>query len=83
MDLERLRLGFIDSFQMSATNVGLIATENLTFWLPDYWENVAFITPEKTNLGQLPANSTLSLPVEIVHINRYEIPPDRAELRDP
>lgn len=83
LDLELLRLGFIDSFQMSATNVGFIATENLRFWLPDFWGNVAFITPDKTNLGRLPANSTLSLPVEVVHINRYVIPSDRTEMRDP
>ncbi len=83
LDLESLRNGFIDSFHMSATNVGFIATDNLTFWFPDFWENVAFITPEMNNLGRLSANSTLSYPVEVVQINRYEIPPNRTEMRDP
>ena len=83
IDLELLRNGFINSFQMSATNVGFIATDNLTFWLCDYWENVAFITPNTKNLGRLPANSTLSLPVDIVQINRYNIPQNRTEMRNP
>lgn len=83
LDLDMLRNGLIDSFIMSATNVGFIATDNLRFWMPDYWENVAFITPDTMNLGRLLANSTLSFPVEVMQIIRYEIPQGRAELRDP
>ncbi len=51
LDFEMLLNGLINSFQMSATNVGFIATDNLTFWLPDFWENIAFITPDTKNLG--------------------------------
>ncbi|KAL3790397.1 hypothetical protein ACHAW5_008354 [Stephanodiscus triporus] len=83
LDFESLRSGHIDSFDMSATNVGLIAVENLTFWLPAFWENVAFITPKTKNLGRLSANSTLSFPVEVSQINRYEIPQNMTEMRDP
>ena len=83
LDFEMLRSGHIDSFHMSATNVGLIAAENLTFWLPAFWENVAFITPKRKNLGRLNANSTLSFPVEVSQINRYEIPQNMTEMRDP
>ena len=83
IDLELLRNGFINSFQMSATNAGFIAVDNLTFWLCDYWENVAFITPDTKNIGRLPANSTLSLPVDVVQINRFNIPQNRTEMRNP
>jgi hypothetical protein len=83
LDFEPLRFGQIDSFHMSATNIGLIAAENLTFWLPAFWENVAFITPKTKNLCRLKANSTLSFPVGVSQINRYEIPQNMIEMQDP
>lgn len=50
--------------------------------IPSYWRNTAFIAPEETNLGRLEANSTLSFPVELKQIIRYNIPADRFEMRD-
>jgi hypothetical protein len=88
LDWESLRSGLIDSFQLTATNVGLIAADNLTFTVPYYWENVAFIVPEGEegedtgrgqvqNLGRLEANSSLSFPIEVKQIARYSLPPNR------
>jgi hypothetical protein len=82
LDWDAINSNLIDSIQLTATNKGLIASDNLTFTLPNYWHNTAFIAAEKRNLGRLPANSTISFPVELRQIIRYAVPSDRVELRD-
>lgn len=81
LDWEALRSGLIDSFQLTATNVGLIAVDNLQWKVPPFWENYAFITTDDKNLGRLPANSSLSFPVEVKPFIRYNIPTGWVELR--
>ena len=73
--------GLIESFQMSAENVGFIATDDLTWSVPSHWRDKAFVPSGKVNVGRLPANSTLTFPVEVVPIKRFQLPDDRAELR--
>lgn len=71
MDWNAINLNLIDSIQFSATNKGLIATDNLTFSIPEVWRDTAFIAPKERNLGRLDANSTLSFPVQLQQIIRY------------
>lgn len=82
LDWDAIYSNQIDSFQMTATNVGQIASDNLTFYVPDHWGDTAFMTPKENNLGRLHANSSLSFPVKLVKIFRYSVPSDRFELRD-
>lgn len=42
---------------------------------------MAFITPDENNLGRLPANSSLSFPVEVIPFRRYNVPAGWVELR--
>lgn len=81
LNWDEINSNLIDSIQFSATNKGLIATDNLTFSIPTYWRNTAFIAPEEKNLGRLNANSTLSFPVKLEQIIRYNVPSDRFEMR--
>lgn len=81
LNWDDINSNLVDSFQLSATNKGLIATDNLTFSVPSYWRNTAFIAPKERNLGRLSANSTLSFPVKLEQIIRYDVPSNRFELR--
>jgi len=68
LDWDKIDANLIDSIQFTATNKGLIATDNLTYYIPPYWRNTAFIAPDETNLGRLEANSTLQMPVLLEQI---------------
>ena len=81
LDWDAIDSGLIESFQMSATNEGFIATDDLTWSIPSFWGRWAFLPHGEFNVGSLPANSTLSFPVEVSPIKRFQLPEDRAELR--
>jgi len=66
---------------MTADNVGFIATDDLTWSVPTHWRDKAFVPSGEFNVGRLPANSTITFPIEVVPIKRFQLPDDRAELR--
>jgi len=72
---------------LTATNYGLIEAENVTLSWAKYWDNVEFVLPKGTGevenndgvmtieLGDLPANSTISVTIQVNLL--WEIPGDR------
>lgn len=82
MDWDAIDAGLIKSFQMSATNKGVIATDELTWSVPAYWRRWAFLPSGKVNVGRLSANSTVTFPIEVKALKRFRLPDDRAELRN-
>lgn len=81
LDWEKINSNLIDEIQFSATNKGFIATDNLTWSIPDVWRDTAFIAPKERNLGRLNANTTLTFPVKLEQIIRWNVPSDRFEMR--
>jgi hypothetical protein len=79
----------IDEITMTATNYGLIAAQDLTYyWDLEYWEDVRFVLPDEgvypnrtRNLGVLPANSSVEFPVKVEQLVRFEVPKNMTELR--
>jgi len=78
--------GLIDEIQLTGTNHGFIAAENVTLRWPKYWRNVEFVIPNAklvdTNqielaVGTLPANSSVTIPIEIKHLVAFDVPDDR------
>jgi hypothetical protein len=89
LDWGALRSGLIDEIPMTATNYGLIAAENLTYFWTEYAFNVWFELPDDDknrervrNIGTLPANSSVVFPIKVKTVLRYQTPAGRVELRD-
>lgn len=87
-DWEGIENGLVSQFELTATNYGLIRAENATLKWPRFWNNVEFLLPESLNrngpdesydleLGDIEANSSISVPVEVVRNTFIEVPADR------
>ena len=76
--------GRVNELQLTATNYGFIAAENVTLSWPKYYYNVEFILPdlevdENGNfiLGTLPANSTYTVTIGVKQLApSFDIPED-------
>lgn len=64
----------MDEIELTATNYGIIEAENATVTWRKYWDNVEFILPGNgveedgfvtIELGDLPANSTVSVTIQV------------------
>jgi len=85
LDWDAIRFGLVDEIELTATNYGLIEAENVTLTWTKYWENVEFILPAAgtpsddsdsltIDLGDLPANSTISVTLQVNLI--WDVPGD-------
>ena len=85
-DWEGIRDGRLEEIQLTATNYGVIAAQNVTLSWPRYWENVEFIFPsiERStedgmfHLGELPSNSSFTFTLGVKRLSSFDIPPDRS-----
>lgn len=89
IDWAAIESGLIDELQITATNYGLIAANDLTYTWLRYWRNTLFILPDEEtdksrerNVGTLAANSTITFPIRVIRLLEYEIPLGWGEMRD-
>jgi len=81
VDWEAIRSGLVDEIQLTATNYGFIAVENVRVNFPTHWEDFQFILPEKQP-GLLPANSSVTIPVKVKRLNKFSLPKGYTMIRD-
>ena len=84
-DWQAIENGLVTEFEITGENRGLINVENVTLSWPRRWRNVEFVFPDDLEvnedddifLGDLPANTSVTIPIRVIGAPAIEIPDDR------
>lgn len=82
LDWDSIQSGLLTEFEITGTNKGLVHLANVTLSWPRYDDLVEFILPEEPvdesgfflNLGDLAANSTITVPIRVKPIQPIDAP---------